>query len=239
MRFLKYSLSIAILSALLCSFQNLHAQEKSTEWFAAKCVFPMLEYDLLEVQPYAGMFLLNPNEAEFEGIYIPVNLGFRKSFFQWEMLDFKFDLALGAASYTQFEIIRFDENTLRGGLLNTDFKASGFLFAAKGRSHFRMQLFHISSHLGDDYMLRNQDFDLNDKSVNYEQIDITYLYQMEKVDVYIGVGHVITPNSFRKRFMTEMGFQGNFPLKTKLDLSIGSDIKFYEENDFHLTFIQA
>jgi hypothetical protein len=148
------------------------------------------------------------------------------------MLDFRFDLALGAASYTQFEIIRFDENTLRGGLLNTDFKASGFLFAANGRSHFRLQLFHISSHLGDDYMLRNQDFDLNDKSVNYEQIDLTYLYKMGKVDFYFGLGHVITPNSFRKRFMTEIGFQGNFPLKSKLDLLVGSDIKFYEENDF-------
>ena len=122
----------------------------------------------MEVQPYAGLLFLKPKETDFEGIYIPVNLGFRKSFFQWKKGSMNFDLALGAASYTQFEIIRIDENTLRGGLLNTDFKASGFLFVSKDQHKFRIQLFHISSHLGDDYMLRNQDFDLNDKTVNYE-----------------------------------------------------------------------
>ena len=232
MKFFEVRVKIAVVTIILCIVHNAQSVAKSPEWFAANCVFPMLEYDLLEVQPYAGMHLLNPADSEFEGIYIPVNLGFRKSFLQWEMLSFKFDLALGAASYTQFEIIRFDEKTFRGGLLNTDFKASGFLFAEQGRSHFRLQLFHISSHLGDDYMLRNQDFALNDKSVNYEQIDITYLYSLPKVDFYLGIGQVITPNSFRKRFMTEAGFQGNFPLKPNLDLTIGSDVKLYEENDF-------
>ena len=192
----------------------------------------MLEYDLLEVQPYAGIFILQAKNVDYEGAYIPVNLGFRKSFIQWEMLSMRFDLALGAASYTQFEIIRFDSNTLRGGLINTDFKASGFLFATKGNHSFRIQLFHISSHLGDDHILRNQDFELNNKTVNYEQIDFTYLYTLKQADLYVGIGQVITPNSFRKRFMVALGFQGSYPIKPKLDLTLGSDMKLYDENDF-------
>ena len=224
---------IILLLAVLClHFQQVFSQSASPEWFARKCIFPMLEYDLLEVQPYAGIFILQAKNVDYEGAYIPVNLGFRKSFIQWEMLSMRFDLAFGAASYTQFEIIRFDSNTLRGGLINTDFKASGFLFAAKGNHSFRIQLFHISSHLGDDHILRNQDFELNNKTVNYEQIDFTYLYALKQADLYVGIGQVITPNSFRKRFMVELGFQGSYPIKPKLDLTLGSDMKLYDENDF-------
>jgi len=232
MRFFKYSLILAAFSCLLFSAQQSSAQDTSTEWFAANCLFPMLEYDLLEVQPYAGMHVLNAQKQEFEGIYIPVNIGFRKSIIQWDMLSFRFDFALGVASYTQFEIIRYDENTLRGGLLNTDFKASGFLFASKGRSRLRMQLFHISSHLGDDYILRNQDYELNDKSVNYEQLHLTYLLTLKKAEVYLGLGQVITPNTFRKRFMLQAGFQGSFPINPALDFTLGTDIKLYDENDY-------
>ncbi len=221
-----------LLALLFFCFHDVFPQKGDSEWFPEKCIFPFLEYDLLEVQPYTGILMLRSKNIDYEGVYIPVNLGLRKSFLQWEMLSMKFDLALGAASYTQFEIIRFDENTLRGGLINTDFKASGFLLAQKNQHKFRMQFFHISSHLGDDYMLRNQDFELNNKSVNYEQIDITYLYSFNKADLYICIGEVINQNAFRERFMLQLGFQADIPIKPKRDLTFGSDMKLYEENDF-------
>jgi len=211
---------------------TIFAQVKTTKWFPEQSLFPVLEYDLLETQVYSGIFYLNPDTIKYKGAYIPVNLGIRKTFFQWDLLSMKFDIALGAGSYTQFEIIKYDQNTLQGGLLNTDFKASGFLNAEKGVHKFRMQIFHISSHLGDDYMLRNQNFELNNKTVNYEQIDITYLYQHKNVDYYLGLGEVISPNTFRERFMTELGVQANFPIISNLDIAFGSDIKFYHENNF-------
>lgn len=225
-------ITVFVLALLISNWSQVYAQSNSPEWFVQKCVFPLLEYDLLEVQPYAGLMFLYPKNIDYEGLYIPVNIGFRKSFLQWDMLSLRFDLALGAAAYTQFEVIKFDRNTYRGGLLNTDFKASGFLFTSSGRNYFRVQLFHISSHLGDDYMIRNQDFELNDKSVNYEQVDITYLIRLNQVNFYIGIGQVITAHAYRKRFMAEIGFQGDFPLKEKIDLAYGADLKLYDENDF-------
>ena len=148
------------------------------------------------------------------------------------MLSMHFDFTIGAASYTQFEIIRFDENTLRGGLLNTDFKGTGFIAASKGKSKYRLQLFHVSSHLGDDYIYRNEAYELNNKSVNYEQIDLTYLYSFDHTDLYAGLGYVITPNAFRERFMAELGIQSLAKIGKKKDLALGTDIKIYEENDF-------
>lgn len=207
-------------------------QSKIVEWFPSNSVFPNLAYDLLELQTYTGVFLLNANAISYEGAYIPVNLAIKKTFLNWDMLNIKFDFSMGAASYTQFEIIRYDAQTLRGGLLNTDFKASGFLNASYGDHKFRVQLFHVSSHLGDDFMLRNEYFELNDKTVNYEQIDFTYLFKPKQIGYYIGIGEVITPNAFRKRFMFEFGFQGEHMFKEKMGLAYGSDVKLYAENNY-------
>ena len=221
-----------VLFLLLFNIQQALSQKDSLQWFPDKGIFPFLEYDLLEVKPYVGLFILNTDSTKDKGAYIPVNIGFRKSFLQWEMLGLKFDLALGLASYTQFEIVQVEENTLRGGLVNTDFKVSGFLFAVKANHKFRLQIFHISSHLGDDYILRNEDYELNDKSVNYEQLDLTYLYSFKYTAIYLGIGSVISPNTFRKRFMAELGYQANYPVAPKVDFTFGGDIKLYDENDF-------
>jgi len=217
---------------LFFNAQQAYPQKDSLQWFPENGLFPFLEYDLLEVKPYVGVFILNTDSAKDKGAYIPVNIGFRKSFLQWEMLNMKFDIALGLASYTQFEIVQVEKNTLRGGLMNTDFKVSGFLSAAKGNHKFRLQLFHISSHLGDDYILRNEDYALNNKSVNYEQLDLIYLYSFTNSALYVGLGSVISPNTFRQRFMVELGYQASYPVAPKLDFTFGSDIKLYDENNF-------
>ena len=228
----KVSRKILILFLLCSGISDGFSQEKSIEWFPKKPAFPLLQYDLLEVQPYVGIFAFTASEVDYDGVYIPANIGFRKSMLQWEMLSMQFDFALGVGAFSQFEIIRFDANTLRGGLLNIDFKASGFLAAVKGRHKFRFQLFHMSSHLGDDYILRNQDFEWNDKSKNYEQIELHYLIALKHTELYSGLGFVITPNAFRERFMFDLGFQSSIPLKAKMAFTFGSDVKFYEEYDF-------
>ena len=233
MSYLKFLIFWLIIYLISFDSEVTYSQSDSPEWFPEKCIFPFIEYDLLEVIPYTGVFALKANNVDYEGVYIPVNIGFRKSFIQWKMLNIKFDLSFGVASYTQFEIIKFDENTLRGGLINTDFKVSGFLSTTKENHKFRLQVFHVSSHLGDDYLIRNQVFVGNDKSVNYEQVDLIYLFSFARSDIYIGVGEVFSPNAYRKRFMLECGFQASIPLKPKLEVTFGSDVKLYDENDFN------
>ena len=223
---------IAIIFILCFANQISYSQSDSVQWFAPKCVFPFLEYDLLEVQPFTGVMSLKSNEVDFEGLYIPVNIGFRKSLIQWSMLSMRFDFSFGAASFSQFDVVITENDNLKGGLLNTDFKASGYLSAVKNKHHFRIQLFHMSSHLGDNYMIRHGDLTPNDKSLNYEQLDLTYLYSFEQVDLYGGMGMVIGTNTFRKRFMSEIGLQGRYPLKQNWSFAYGFDVKFYDENEF-------
>ena len=117
-------------------------------------------------------------------------------------------------------------------MLNIDYKASSIFALSRQRHKFRLQVFHISSHLGDDFIIRNQYFEYNNKSVNYEQVDLTYLYSFDRLEIYIGLGEVFNRNAFRDRFMIQSGFQSYFPLSDKIIFSFGTDIKKYEENDF-------
>ncbi|MBT3243094.1 MAG: DUF1207 domain-containing protein [Bacteroidetes bacterium] len=222
--------TILAISSTVTSFTQ--AQSSNFQWFPGSQIFPALEYDLLETQVYSGIFYLNTEKEDFTSAYIPVNLGFTKPFMQWQWSGFDLGLALGVASYTQFEVERYDANTLRGGLLNIDYKASGLLYLQKGKHIFRLQLFHMSSHLGDDYMIRNEYFQRNDKSRSYEEINLTYYYQLENLGIYACAGEVISPNVFRKRFMAQGGFQAQIPVKPNAAISYGSDIKIYEENNF-------
>lgn len=224
--------TLTTLTILTLSHSLIQAQSKNFQWFPSSPIFPTLEYDLLETQIYSGIFYLNAEKEDFSSAYIPVNLGFTKSFIQWQWSGFDLGVAMGVASYTQFEVERYDANTLRGGLLNIDYKASGLIYAQKGNHKFRFQIFHMSSHLGDDYMIRNEYFNRNDKSKGYEEINLTYYYQHRNQGLYAGVGEVFTPNAFRKRFMVQGGFQGQIPLQANSAIIYGTDIRIYEENNF-------
>jgi hypothetical protein len=227
---LRFFLALGVFSFILHS--NARSQSSGFEWFPEEPLFPTLRYDVLENQVYSGVFVLRSDQHSKQSVYVPVNFGLDKTFFNWHIGDMAFGLALGAASYTQFEIELYDSNTLRGGLLNTDFRASGLIYAKTGQHHFRLHIFHRSSHLGDDYMLRNADFRLNDKSLSYEQLDLIYYYQGRNIGIYAGLAEVISPYVFRERFMIQGGFQGSKRLWGSTDLIYGTDIKVYEENNF-------
>lgn len=231
----KHKIALTIITIFILSpslTTHSYAQSKKFQWFLNSPIFPTLQFDLLEAQTYSGIFYLNAEKENFSSAYIPVNLGLTKQFMQWRWSDFDLGLALGVASYSQFQVERFDANTLRGGLLNIDYKASGLIYAQRGKHKFRLQIFHVSSHLGDDYMIRNEYFERNDKSVSYEQIDLTYYYQLKDLGLYIGAGEVISPNAFRKRFMFQGGLQGQIPIKGNMGISFGADMKVYAENAF-------
>ena len=202
-------------------------------WFPEKSTFPVLRYDLFEAQMYSGIFYLHTNKTDTLSSYVPVNFGFDKTVIAWRVSDWTLAAGLGAASYTQFEIERYDKNTLRGGLLNIDYKASGYLYAGKERNRIRVQVFHRSSHLGDDYMLWKKHFELNDKSLSYEQIDLIWLHQLGQTDFYGGLGYAFSPFIFRERWLVQVGVQTLQQLNEQLFFDGGFDLKIQQENAWH------
>jgi hypothetical protein len=117
--------------------------------------------------------------------------------------------------------------------MNTDFKLSGDYTIQVKNNMMRLRIFHVSSHLGDDYIQRNQDTLVNDKSVNFEQIDITYLRKHGNDFFYAGTGVIYTRYAYRKRLSFQGGGVLNFGQPGPVNLFTGLDLKLLAENSFN------
>jgi len=227
---------LLILSCIFVFHNYIFAQEEDdhkVDYFPTERLFPLIDLDPLSCQPYGGIHVLFEKGSKKRGVFIPVNMGFSKPFFRFPVNKQPVEVGLEAASYVQFEVVQVSGNTYLGGLFNNDYKASGYISTEINEYLFRFRLFHISSHLGDDYMIRNEDFSRNDKSVNYEQIDFTTQKAWKYLKLYFGSGYIFTPNAFRERFSLQTGFDYDKNNNRPYHFICGLDIKLFQQNDFY------
>ena len=183
------------------------AQEGEINWLPKEHVFPLLRNDVYETQPHFAANYISAPDSSYSGAYFPVNLAFRKSLLQWAAGEWVSQIGFAAGVYTQFELAKNENNEWLAGMLNSDFRAI-FLYQLKKQSHsLRLRIFHQSSHLADDYMLRNDFFQVNNSKGNYEQLDLTYSKSTQVLQPYFGVGFIFSPNAYRKRWSMQLGIQ--------------------------------
>jgi hypothetical protein len=194
-------------------------------------IFPAIFLDPLECQTMGGSYFLTRDDRDLS-LYSTVNLGFNKPVLGKQGENISWEFNFGAAVFSQFDLIKEDNGSYLAGLMNTDFKLSGDYTIQKKNNIMRLRIFHISSHLGDDYIQRNQDTLVNDKSVNYEQIDLTYLRKFGNSFFYAGTGYIYTINVFRERLSFQGGGLLNFGKPGSVNLFTGMDLKLLAENDF-------
>lgn len=117
--------------------------------------------------------------------------GFQKSFFAWpKSADKAFDLGLEGTAFTQFEWTNRNE-TFQRNILSTDFWI-GVPFVMYFRPWtIRIRFYHLSAHMGDDYMIRNKINSYIQNNVNYEQLDVTASYLHKNFRFYLGAGAVV------------------------------------------------
>lgn len=214
---------------------SLHANSDKRDsaliFFPQTRLFPSVFLDPLECQTNGGSYFLFRKENDLS-LYSTVNLGFTKPLIVKHGESVSWEINFGAATFTQFDLIREADGTYLAGLLNNDYKISADLGIKKNHNLFRFRVFHISSHLGDDYMLRHNDSVTNDKSVNYEQVDLTWLRQKGSDYLYAGVGEIYTRYAFRQRFSLHGGGLLNFGKPNKVNLFTSVNIKLFAENNF-------
>jgi hypothetical protein len=162
-------------------------------------------------------------------LYSMVNLGFTKPVIAKHGEPLSWELNLGAAAFTQFDLIKKPNSSYLAGLLNNDYEISADFSLQKNNNVFRFRLFHLSSHLGDDYILRHNDTIPNNKSDNYEQADLTWLRLIGDNYWYAGAGEIYTPYVFRKRFSMNGGGLLNFGKSEHINFFTSANIKFLEE----------
>lgn len=163
---------------------------KSDSWFPeSELLFPTQLADPQRVC-FAGGIRLRDRVAG--QVCTPVTFGADLPVYRWhdcEIGNKKGDVQIGVEGAI-FSI--FNQTEYSSPLINADYYVAIPLSFASGRWAYRLRLYHISSHLGDEYMNRS----CHKKRVNksFEAIDLSTSYFLTKqIRLYGGVG--IVPHS--------------------------------------------
>ncbi len=199
-------------------------------------LFEPILLDPLEAQTYVSVLpAFRTDGRNYPGSIVPFAFGFCKPFYRWtKSPERASELSLDVASYTQFEVYHDDvKNTQKRQLINTDYKFSVIYNLRRGLNNWRFRFYHISSHLGDDYLFRNAIQAYTPNSVNYELIDATYSRVVRNTRYYGGVGFVLRKAEERKLLAGHAGFYYRSPAPMRSVRMVGGlDAKVWQQTDF-------
>ena len=145
---------------------------------------------------------------------VQVSLGDDFPFYRWlGVWPWGGDLQIGieACAWSVFDMDPKPEITKGTALVNTDFYVGIPLVYAVNQWAHRFRIYHISSHLGDEFLVNHPGYDRLNPS--YEAIDYFISYQgTHAFRVYLGPGFILhSDNSFpMKRLYVEYGGEVRF-----------------------------
>lgn len=142
-----------------------------------------------------------------------------------------FELGMQAAVFSVFDLASnsFD-------LVNSDFVVGGTLAHHLGDVTTMLRLYHQSSHLGDEYLLRN---DVDRENLSYEVVDLLVSYSPSPAGwlrLYGGGGLIVHREPELERGLTQVGVELRSPVAFKgghLRPLGGVDLQFREESDWN------
>ena len=198
-------------------------------------LFEPILLDPLEAQTYGSVLPGYWTEGQkYKGSIVPFAFGFAKPFYRRTASPGRSEeWVLDLASFTQFEAYHDDlQNKARRQIMNTDYKISIIYNIRRGENNYRIRVYHLSSHLGDDYIYRNKLTAPSPNSVNYELLDITYSRNVSNWRLYGGAGVVLRKTEERKPLSAQLGAFYKKPSTKAARLVGGVDIKFWQQTDF-------
>jgi hypothetical protein len=226
---------IFLLSVLPMAFAT---ESSRYEWLPSGRFFQPIILDRAVATTNASMLSYNVKGSDAEKLYSPVNIGIQKMILRsHKNTNEAYEFGVEFGVHSQFTIVDSGE-TLMGGLQNADYRIGAVFNYKYFDSVFRISLFHQSSHLGDDYMLRNDYLVPNTRILNYEQIDVTHSIQKGHARVYYGIGYNFSPNTARKRLALQGGYFYSKPFLKNNNIGwlYGVDVKIYEQNEYEPNF---
>lgn len=144
---------------------------------------------------------------------VAVSLGDDFPIFRWRDVfrwhgDMQIGIDAGVWAVFNFSDIPRNNNGDVCELVNADYFAGIPLTYAVDRYSFRMRVYHISSHLGDEFLVDHPSFIAKRKNPSFEAIDLFGSYQLSSgLRLYAGLGIVVhSDKSFKiKPFYVEWG----------------------------------
>ena len=198
-------------------------------------LFEPILLDPLEAQTYGSVLPGYWTEGKkYVGSIVPFAFGFAKPFYRRTTDAGRAEeWVLDLASFTQFEAYHDDKlNKARRQIMNNDYKISIIYNIRRGINNYRIRVYHLSSHLGDDYIYRNQITAPSPNAVNYELLDFTYSRTVNNWRLYGGAGVVLRKTEERKPISAQLGAFYKKPSAKAARLVGGVDVKFWQQTDF-------
>ncbi len=222
--------------------ENIQSSSVKAEFLPRGHLFAPITLDPLEAQTYLSVlpvFVIDGNR--YNGSYVPFSFGFGKPFYRWPTKKGRAaEVGLDIVSFTQFEVYRDENNVQRRQIVNNDYKVSIFYNLRSGRNSWRFRGYHLSSHLGDDYLIRNQINYRTPNPVNYELLDVTYsrdVQTLEGMRYYVNLGYGLRKPDERRKISAQAGFYYRKPNPATGAAKFvrpvaGIDLKVWQQNDF-------
>ncbi|GAB3640538.1 DUF1207 domain-containing protein [Spirosoma arcticum] len=207
----------------------------SWEFLPKGHLFDPILLDPLEAQTYGSLLPMYTTEGKrYAGSIVPFAFGFAKPFYRRTTEPGRSEeWVLDLASFTQFEAYHDDKlNKARRQIVNNDYKVSIIYNVRRGANTYRFRVYHLSSHLADDYIYRNKLTAPTPNSVNYELLDVTYSRLAQNWRLYGGIGFVLRKAEERKLLSAQLGAYYKKPSDRAARLVGGVDIKFWQQTDF-------
>jgi len=182
----------------------------------------------------SGLYAYREEGLVKKGVYFPFVIGAQKELLRKKIdQNHGYEFGFEVASYTQFEIIT-PNGVYQRNLLNIDYRICMHLNVKNNAWSYRARFFHESSHLGDDYMIRNKIHAYLPNPLNYEQLDFTAALEKGRFNYYAGLGAVVRIETIRKRFSAQTGFSFSFPVNEKARVKYvgGMDLKFLQQTNY-------
>lgn len=198
-------------------------------------LFDPILLDPLEAQTYGSVLPMYYTEGtKYKGSIVPFAFGFAKPFYRRTTQPGRSEeLVLDLASYTQFEVyFDADRGRQRRQIMNNDYKVSIVYNVRRGDNTWRFRVYHLSSHLGDDYIYRNRITAPSANPVNYEQLDATYSRVVNNWRLYGGLGITLRKAEERKLMTAQLGAFYKKPSERAARLVGGVDVKFFQQTNF-------
>lgn len=127
----------------------------------------------------------------------------------------------------------FNQDKKSNDQINTDYIIALPLSFRKGNWSVRSRYFHMSSHLGDEYILNENVRTRLD--ISFEAADTIISHDWKQVRLYGGGGYLVRTSSNLDRGILQAG--GEWRIKDvidELDLSLGADYKSFAAQDWTL-----
>ena len=228
-----------LISALLVLFSwsgMLYCQDRArtATWFPGGNLYPTILLNYNESQISGSLYAQYSSDQWQNRAFGNFSLGLRGNIIRWQYAPRRAsELGFELAVLPQF-IFEDPFGEFKTSLFNVEFNVGIHYQYQLDRWRFRGRLYHISAHLGDEYLFRNGIDGFMDNHRIYEVVDLSVAWVYRWWELYGTVGVVIHSAYPRKPVMFQTGVQFEHPIGEKnwLRWVAGAHLRFEQEQDF-------